>query len=775
MESRTASLLEFSKILKALAGYTVSEPGMTACLNLCPFDTLTAIQQEARLVEQTTHFVADSGFALSAFPKLDAFFEHVQETKTPLALDGFFAVSLILSQVEKVRKLLIDTEDASLIELKEHCCSGAWPEKLASALHRCLSPEGRITDTASPELETIRFAIRSIHQQCTKKAKDFILSNDLSRFLQDDYITLSSDRYVLPLKANFKGRLLGIVHDYSQTGETCYFEPMLLVELNNKLQELKKNETREETKILEYLSLLLRSELEQTRAAYDVLIRFDVLLAKAALGATLQGRSLEVQQEGAFALYAVYHPLLLLEQQTASSSMDIKPIDILFCSDTRCLLISGGNAGGKTVALKTVGLAVLMAYSGLPVPIGAGSTLPFFSSLFAIMGDEQSLENHVSTFTAQVQNIARLWPYVDQNTLFLLDEFGAGTDPAQGAALAQAVLEELLKRNAFVLAATHFPALKAWALSKEKVRASSVLFDPQSKQALFELAYDIVGESIALEVAKKHGLPTEILENAEKLLYRDGSDTSGLLAQLNNLALQRQKELNQLKEERAQLIDEQKKYVEQLQKEQGIVLDELRRKSQEILQSWKKKKIGRKESLQQLEELRKKLDIGKISDQSCATKLSFSFDAVEIGEEVIYRRWNKPGLVLEKDQRKQHIRLDLGGVSMWVKATELELSELKPAVCPASEDIHIPSDPSCLSLDIDLRGLRVEEAISTLERFLDKAILRGAERLEIIHGRGTGALRSEVHKVLQYFPGVKHFSVSTEDYGGDGMTEVIFS
>jgi DNA mismatch repair protein MutS2 len=417
------------------------------------------------------------------------------------------------------------------------------------------------------------------------------------------------------------------------------------------------------------------------------------------------------------------------------------------------------------VALKTVGLSAAMAYSGLPVCAGPGSALPFLPRICIIMGDEQSLEGQVSTFTAQVRNISRVWAEVDRRTLFLLDEFGAGTDPTQGAALAQAVLDRLIERGATVFAATHFPALKAWALSTDKVRAASVLFDPANKKPLYQLAYEIVGASIALDVARDNGLPPEILETAERYLLLDGTDSSAVLARLNELAVERMRAVEELERERGRYEAKRSELAEKFRAQQGKLLEDLRARSQAVVREWKEGRAGRKKTLEKLGNLREELTLQDVAGEEAAPKPKpFSFADVEVGSRVLYLAWGKPGAVLEKDERKEQVKLDLDGVSMWVKGGK---------GAKGAQGVAGVASSSALTLTLDLRGKRADEAVGELERFLDAAILRGAGGLEIVHGRGTGALRREVHEVLKRFPGVDSFALANEDRGGDGMTDVV--
>jgi DNA mismatch repair protein MutS2 len=410
-----------------------------------------------------------------------------------------------------------------------------------------------------------------------------------------------------------------------------------------------------------------------------------------------------------------------------------------------------------------------MAFSGLPVPVAEGSSLPLWTDIFVVLGDEQSLEEHVSTFTAQIQYLARVWDRVNDKTLFLLDEFGAGTDPTQGAALAQAVIDGLLDRGAASFAATHFPALKAYALATPRVRAASVLFDPSTKKPLYRLAYDQVGASIALDVAREHGLPRTILSRAEQYLLLDGSDTSAVLERLNSLVVKRERENDALADERNALRKKRDTLEARYEKERVKVLGEVRELAQGVLREWKTERIGRKQALKKLSEVRERLEPA-VRDDAPAVAPDLNWAEITSGQRVGYKAWGKAGVVLEKDERKRQVKVDFSGVAMWVAFSELTLdgkSARKTERVSQGVTAELGFTPS-----IDLRGQRADEALSALGQFLDASLLRGANGVEIVHGRGTGALRKEIHAYLRTAPGVAAFTLANEDRGGDGMTEV---
>ena len=374
------------------------------------------------------------------------------------------------------------------------------------------------------------------------------------------------------------------------------------------------------------------------------------------------------------------------------------------------------------------------------------------------MGDEQSLEENVSTFTAQIQYLKRVWDNVSKHSLFILDEFGAGTDPTQGAALAQAVIDSLVERQATTFTATHFPALKAYAMGAESVRAASVLFDPGTKKPLFKLAYDQVGASIALDVAREHGLPPEILTRAEKYLLLDGSDTSSVLDRLNAMAVKKENELDAIESERVKIEKKRATLEAQFEKKRTQLLKSIQAHAQDVVKQWQADKIGRKEVRKKLAQVRMQVEeIGETKTKAP----TFSFEDIVPGKKVSYLAWNKTGTVLEVNTRKEQAKVDIGGVAMWVKAEHLGPSDKSTKVVPGKGPKPIAS-PGDLVVEVDLRGNRADIAISELERALDDALRKGAGKLEIIHGRGTGALRREVHDFFEalsccrnFFPGTR--------------------
>lgn len=809
IHTRTLQALEYHHITSHLSSLCISGVGRERALNLTPLDSAEDVNLAARVYEEAADWSsrpAPGGavFTLNAFPDVSGFLHAAQTSRAHAFqpdVDAFWALREVL-RLARDAHAAIAVPDAprQWPHLLAMADGAPLPVQLTAALLRCISDDGLLRDESSPELYRLRGELRRLHQSCMRKVKDFALQYNMLAYLQDEFMTLSSDRYVLPLKANFKGRMQGIIHDWSQTGETCYFEPMFLVEINNRLQELKREEREEERKVLLYLRGLLEAELPGAQAALELLAQLDLLQAKRRLAALLDGRCLPLTPvaEG-IQLLEARHPLLVLNRAKAANSAaaqgakgaaaaSVRPLDIILRPGERALVITGGNAGGKTVCLKTLGLIAAMTLSGLPVPVGAGSHVPWFSRVDAFIGDEQSLADNVSTFTAQIEHLAKAWKHLDASGIVLLDEFGAGTDPAQGAALAQAVLDELLDKHTFVLAATHFPALKSYALTREGARAASMLFDPQSKKPLFKLAYDQVGASQALDVAREHGLPESIVRRAEHYLLQDGQDATTLLGRLNDLAARREEELVVLRQEQDKARSATKLEREKMEKERLRLHDEVRAKATELMRAWKEGRATHKQALKEMSRLRASL--ATESEVTQSRSILPSPEHFVVGQHVLHTIFNKRGVVTDVDERRRRVRLDMNGVNLWADMKALRIPGRQAAQSPTGKSSILDSTPrqpvapesggsarpagaaDGTSLRLDMRGLRADVALAELERFMDKALLAGFREVEVVHGRGTGALRRQVHEFLRAFPAVENFSLAPEDQGGDGMTVV---
>jgi DNA mismatch repair protein MutS2 len=761
MNQRTLDLLEFPRVLQLIAAFAVSHSGAAACLRLAP-QGYRGLGEATALVQEALEATQQHSLVLEPFPELEEVFAALEAPHEVLDGDALLAVLDVLRAGQGVSAAVADMDATHYPALRALAAHLSLPSRTWSALRRCLAPDGRVRDEASPELFSVRQEIRRIHQQCTRKVQDALLDPGIAYVLQNDYLTISSDRYVLAVKTNFKGQVRGIVHHYSQTGETCYIEPFFLVELNNTLQELFQEERQQVRQVFGFLTELVRQERDAIRRFFAALVQWDVLLALCAFARQYDAHLVHVAPDAPLCLRQARHPLLV-----ARHGDSVVPVDIELRSGERVLILSGGNAGGKTVALKTLGLAAILAHSGIPVPAAAGSTLPLWERVVVSMGDEQSLERSLSTFTSQIHALAESWSRIDAQTLVLLDEFGMGTDPSQGAALAQALVDELMDRGAWVGVATHFPALKAYGLSREGVRAASVLFCPETGRPLYRLAYDQVGASRALDVAREHGLPEAVLARARDYLYLDAGDVEEIFQRLNALAARKEAEVSAWRQEEARLRQELLRERERLAKERERVTREVRAQAQEIVRAWRQEKLGRKEALRKLAALRESAEPQRPGEAP------LSADSIARGQKLLYVAWNRVGEAQDVDARKGRVQLDVDGLTVWVPLDQVALADAAPKPPLNSGGVTVRTAPRQGSaLRLDVRGFRASEAVLEVERFLDRALLGGYGQVDILHGTGTGALRRAIHDALRRNPAVRTFAVAPADQGGEGVTTV---
>ena len=727
MDDFSLQALEFSKILQYVAAFCRSEAGKNAVLNLRPFSSLAEVEHFQQIFDEYRLWKTKGEFLLHDFPDVSPFLEKITEQRFNPDNDDFWAMREVLKLAKSAYASVHAFENELPLLAGEY--DFLFPEKSYSALMRCIADDASFKDESSPALLLIRGELRSLHQSCLRKVKDFCEQYNIGHYLQDDYMTIVGDRYVF-----------------------------------NKI-------------ILLLIDLFLQEE-EGLKNAWKFLVLLDVNEAKCGLSSAYIAKHKKNQGvEGycvsfghTLSLMHAYHPLLLLENNKQKSMAAVQPIDLVFRQQDKVLVISGGNSGGKTVALKTLGLIGLMSLTVLPVPVAKGSGILFWRRIHAFIGDEQSLDDHVSTFTGQIRHLANIWDELDSSHLLLLDEFGAGTDPSQGAALAQAVLDGILEKRCYAVSATHFPALKTYALTNTGVRAASVLFDENNKKPLYKLAYDQVGASKALDVAREHGLSEDILAKASHYLLVDTKEQDMVIAKLNAVAVEREKELEHLHRELQKTRQKREQLQEKYEKEVQALQKEFRDKSQELMHAWKAEKISAKEAMKKLGQIRTELGKNEAEKEEF---VPVEENALKIGIEVLHRPWNKKAMVQEIDSKAKKVKINLGGVSLWASFNDVEITgNSAKQTSKGSVTQNISQNKSGFTLD--LRGKRADLAIAELHQFLDNALLANYDTVEIIHGRGTGALRKAVHEVLKGYSAIESFSLATEENGGDGMTVATF-
>ncbi|HXF84794.1 MAG TPA: endonuclease MutS2 [Anaerolineales bacterium] len=671
---------------------------------------------------------------------------------------------------------------------------------IVDAITRVLSDRGEVLDSASPKLATLRRDIKVAHDRLMSRLQRYL--TEAANKLQEPIITQRDGRYVIPLRAEFKGQIKAVIHDQSSSGATLFVEPLPVVELNNELRELELKAREEERRILHELSMQVGEHAVEFKYGIENLAMLDLIFAKAKYAEELKAAEPilhEMKDERRkknedkplssffFRLLQARHPLL--------DPKTVVPIDVNPKPGTRAIVITGPNTGGKTVSLKTVGLLALMAQSGLHIPAQSGSELPFFHNVFADIGDEQSIEQSLSTFSGHITNIIRILKQIDERSLVILDELGAGTDPQEGAALARAILQHLLDVGCITLIATHYPELKTFAHSTEGVVNASLEFDIKTLRPTYHLEIGLPGRSNALLIAQRLGLPQPIIDSAKAEIHPDNLRADKLLDDIRKERNRISREREKLEKARARLeaqTRELEKRLEKIEDERREVLAKARAEGElevailkKNIESLKAQLKKARQPLEALKAIEKKVEameekveapIERRSNQSSVS----SGQALKLGERVVVGTLNAEGVVTalgESDAEVQigslRVRARLSdlmrksGEESKVENEVLSLSKGQKSVDVRPATFGTTKSPG---LELNLRGKLVDEGLEELERYLEKAYAAGLLFVRIVHGKGTGKMREAVRNALKESPYVASFEEPKESEGGAGVT-----
>lgn len=781
LEQHAEQVLEFDGVRARLAEYACSKPGKELLLRL-PWsrDLEEVLRLQGESAEMVHLLSSGECFPMAAFSDVGAILQGVMSTPGPLEPQDLLEIANILQIAEDVEKFLGSRKERyPLLRAKLEGVE-LLPE-IKRAIRGTIGPKGEVLDSASSTLKSLRSSFRSIKTRLKRALEE--LMPGLDDVLQEPLITLRRERYVLPLKPNFRRALEGIVHDRSASGGTLFVEPLSVCPLNNRLAELKREEEEEVYRILSSLTKEVMARREALELLSGRLAELDAVFAKASYAREYKCHSPLISQGGSISLKAVRHPLLLAD----GAVEEVVPIDISLGDGYRQLLITGPNTGGKTVALKTLGLSALMAQAGVPIPAEEGSRLPLFRGVYADIGDEQSLQQSLSTFSGHMSNIVKILSEAGGDSLVLLDELGAGTDPDEGAALGVALLESLAEKGSLTVATTHHDALKDYAHRSEAARNASVEFDPTTLRPTFRLRLGTPGASNALLIARRLGLPESIVERAralrgegairvEELVGRLAEDCERVASQkreleeaLRELALQKEEAEGELQEARrrhAEAFEEGRKkaeaFLSRAQREVSDLVARLRRQAVEqgIPAGTHERLIGK------LRAELKDLEAQEKGDEERAPAPS-----PKVGDVVKIAPLGKTGTVLRGPDRGGKVRVLSMGKTMSVPLESLR-PEKKSSGDGTPSGWEGPGGEREFSPELRLLGERVEEALDRVDKHLDEALLLGLSCVRIVHGKGTGALRKAIGGMLKDHPHVRRFYPEALEHGGWGVTVV---
>ena len=781
MKERTLRVLEFTRIRELLAEGALTPTGAEKCRQLEPADELTAVQAlQAETEEATVILQYAGGHPMIAFP----------DVKPALVIcekGGSLSAGMLLNVAELLRAsraaqdaLVTERENTPLLRAK---AEGLFVSRsIEKDITDAIISEDEIADRASSELMNIRRHLRGAQDRIRDKLNQMIHSATLQKALQDPIITVRNNRYVLPVKAEYRSMVQGLVHDQSSSGATLFIEPMAAVEMGNELKQWELKEQQEIARILAALSAEVAPYAAAITETQEQLAELDFIFAKGLLSRRFFCVSPKMNNEGRLKIIRGRHPLIDPEK--------VVPSTIWLGEEFTSLIITGPNTGGKTVTLKTVGLFTLMAQAGLQVPADPGTELAVFEQVFADIGDEQSIEQSLSTFSGHMTNIVEIMHEVTPRDLVLFDELGAGTDPTEGAALAQSILTRLLHIKVRTLATTHYSELKAFALTTQGVENASVEFDVETLRPTYRLSIGVPGKSNAFEISRRLGLPENLIDAARKLLSGNAIRFEDVIANAEyhrqvaekerQLAEEANRETIRLRNEAEQLRKEMEQKREQAlrkaREDAKHIVDQARRESESVIAELKKMKKNAASGDASVNDLRRRLD--KESDALAEGLGRGEQDGgeapktVKAGDQVKILTLGVEGTVLAPPDEKGEVRLQAGMMKFTAKLSQLRLIRQAPAKEKTTVKAKTGMMTRTVKSECDVRGMNLEEALDAVSLYLDEAVLAGLNEVYVIHGKGTGILRAGIQQDLRKNKHVKSFRRGMYGEGEDGVTVV---
>lgn len=796
--------LEFPKILTRLAKYADFSAGAELALSLTPApDYREARERLALTAEARALFVARPDFALGGIHDIRPWVEQARH-EVIIMPQELLQVRNTLLGAEQVHRVLTRLE-AQFPNLADIAWRIAPQPHLIASITRVLDDRGEVRDSASPELARIRHDLRVAQERIQERLRRMVTSPEVARYLQDTVITRREGRFVIPVQAGFKGQVPGVVHDRSTTGMTLFMEPLAVVELNNALRELTLAEEEEVYRILAELTHQVAAVGTELDALIQALAELDLILARARYADEIQATQPELlplpqslppvngENHGVGAilrLEGARHPLL--------DPQKVVPVDIMLDAETHILILTGPNTGGKTVSLKTAGLLLLMAQSGMHIPADAGSALSFFESVFVDIGDEQSIEQSLSTFSSHLANIVSFLEKVDQRSLVLLDELGAGTDPAEGSALARALLEDIRKRRSLAFVATHYPELKLYAHNTPGVRNASMEFDTETLAPTYRLTIGLPGRSNAFAIARRLGVPESVVKAAQAMISGEDLRAEDMLEDLHHLRLEAVRSRDAARQARheAQVLGANlHKRLAGIEEERRTILQQARETADAEVAAVRQEleSLRRRLRVEPVRDVRENLsqivaevtaglvDVAALTpdlspepladaDLESAAALQPPTGAPRPGDTVRLATLGLQGVLVRVDGAEALVQA--GPVRTRVPFESLTLVHREQRTAVPETLSPVPAAAPSPGLQLDLRGLTAEEALLRLDRYLDQATMARLPWVRVVHGKGTGTLRREVRRQLGDHPLVVSYESATERDGGDGVTIV---
>ncbi|MCQ2547543.1 MAG: endonuclease MutS2 [Clostridia bacterium] len=798
MNEKALKILEYNKIIEMLVSYASCNMAKESLEKLQPGTDLDEIKDSLRSTSEGVGLIVRKG----PLPLGNLYDIHQSlgfaAKGGSLNMGQLMHVGYNMRVASQVKNFLNNDDfDIDFPIIKAYLEVIEEMPKLSERIEKSIISEDEMSDNASGELRSIRREMARQNDEIKAKLNKIISSGDKKSVLRDSLVTMRDGRYVIPVKQEQRSNFPGIIHDQSSSGATLFIEPQVIVDLNNRLRELELEEQAEIARILKELSERVAEYHKQLDNNQKLLTELDIIMAKAKLSLAMDGEEAEIYEDGELVLNTARHPLI--DKKT------VVPIDISVGGDYRTLVITGPNTGGKTVSLKTVGLLCLMAQSGLHIPAASTSKLPIFEKIFADIGDEQSIEQSLSTFSSHMKTIVKITRYANEKSLILVDELGAGTDPTEGAALAISILENFYEKGAYTLATTHYNELKKYAISTEGIENASMEFDVESLSPTYRLIVGLAGKSNAFEISKKLGLDKKIIENSKTRIETGDMEFEDVLSSIEQDKHEAEKalaEANVIKAEMERMEQEFLKKQKRLERDEKKILDEARDKAKSIIQDAEETSKEVKEELKNLamrdslgertkgfDESRKKLKEAKQKyseglQEEAIEGEAVNEDTLQIGDRVRLIDMNQIGEVISLADSKGRLSVKLGLMKVNTQIDNLLMVEsgakakaLKEAKKQASKATYgkLYKDKTMhFSTSINVQGENLEDALAKVDKYLDDAFISNVHEVTIIHGRGEGILKSGIRAMLKKNKHVASFRAGEISEGGDGVTVVKF-
>lgn len=782
MNKKILKILEFGEITKRLSELAITEPAKKEAERLVPSDDFDQVQTELK----QTLALADLLRIKGQLPLTD--FKDVRPSTKRLGVKANLNAKelgnllLVLSLANEINSFLedLDDEKIDLSAIDSILDQLDVPDLLFRELKKSLDYDGEVLDTASSALARLRHDIASNEEEIKDKMNAYTKGNS-SKYLSEQIVTIRDDRYVIPVKQEYRAKFGGVVHDQSASGQTLFIEPEAVLNLNNRQQNLIAQEKQEIRNILKHLSGLAREEIDSLNNIATALTRLDFLQAKAKLAKNMKASEPILTKDHSINLRNARHPLIDPEK--------VVPNDIRLGDDFDTMLITGPNTGGKTITLKTVGLLQLMAQSGLFIPAEEGSKVGVFEEVYADIGDEQSIEQSLSTFSSHINDIVAIMKNVNKETLVLIDEIGAGTDPEEGASLAISILDFLRQKDAKIMVTTHYPELKLYGYNRPRTTNASMEFDLKTLSPTYHLQIGIPGHSNAFAIARRLGMREDVVKNAQNLMSDEDSDINKMISKLDaqtkaatsarnrlETSLDRSQKLEQKLQQALDWYNQRvQKQLDFAQERANEIIAKRRKKADQIIEQLEKQKnagvkenkiIEAKGELNNLERQANNLAHNKVLQREKRRH------HVNVGDRVKVLSYGQTGTITKKLSEHEY-EVQMGIIKVKVSDRDIERIEKNESTKPK----HLVRATSAVRRsnahsELDLRGQRYDEAMTNLDRYIDSVLLAGLGTVTIIHGIGTGAIRKGVWQYLRNSRHVKSFNYAPANEGGNGATIV---